>query len=98
MATSGKALGIVVPTGLEAHEVLRRFPFRLIGRSTFSAQINDRPVFLCISGIGRQAARRAAERLLQLGAEELLSMGFCGALLPELHAGDLITDRLVTVD
>ena len=25
-------------------------------------------------------------------------MGFCGALVPGLHVGDLVTDRIATVD
>jgi nucleoside phosphorylase len=40
----------------------------------------------------------AAARLLAEGAGELVSMGFCGALVPELHVGDLVTDRIATVD
>src|SRR5258706_1813387 len=44
------------------------------------------------------AAVNASERLLASGVQELVSMGFCGALVPQLKVGDLITDRLITVD
>jgi len=69
-----------------------------VGPSLYKAVISDHPVFLCLSGVGCQAAARAAERLVDLGAKELVSGGFCGALVPELHVGDLITDRVMTVN
>ena len=93
-----KTLGIVIPTRWEAGVVLRRFAWQRIGPSLYTAAISGRTVLLCISGVGREAARRAAGRLLAEGAKELASMGFCGALVPELKAGDLVTDRIATVD
>jgi nucleoside phosphorylase len=93
-----RPLGLVIPTRWEAHDVRRRFGFTSIGRNLFHTEINRRPVILCISGVGRQSAAEAAERLLASGAKELVSMGFCGALVPELHVGDLVTDRIATVD
>jgi len=99
MVTSGpKSIGIVIPTRWEASEVLRRFSFRKRGRALYQSDVQGRPVLLCISGVGREAARRAAERLVCEGAGELVSMGFCGALVSELKAGDLVTDRIATVD
>jgi nucleoside phosphorylase len=93
-----KTIGLVIPTRWEAHDVRRRFGFKSIGQNLFRAEINHRSVFLCISGVGRQAAAKAADRLVASGAKELVSMGFCGALVPELHVGDLVTDRITTVD
>jgi nucleoside phosphorylase len=99
MATSGhRSIGIVIPTRWEARKVLRRFPFKSRGRRLYQAAVSGRTVFLCISGVGREAARHAAERLVSEGVGELASMGFCGALIPELHVGDLVTYRIVTVD
>ena len=99
MVTSAfKPLGIVIPTRWEAAEVLRRFAFRKISAGLYKADIHGRPVWLCLSGVGRVAARAAAARLVAEGAAELVSMGFCGALVPELHVGDLVTDRIATVD
>jgi nucleoside phosphorylase len=91
-------LGIVIPTRWEAGAVLGRFGFLPKGNSLYAAVISGRTVLLCISGVGREAARRAAGRLVDKGAKELVSMGFCGALIPELKVGDLVTDRIATVD
>jgi len=93
-----KPLGIVIPTRWEARDILRTFQFESRGLRLYRTAIGGRSVFLCISGVGREAARRAAERLVSGGAGELLSMGFCGALVPDLHAGDLVTQRMATVD
>lgn len=99
MVTSGiKTLGIVVPTRWEAGVVLRRFGFKRTGPSLYKSTVARRSILLCISGVGKEAARRAADRLAGAGATELVSMGFCGALVPELHVGDLVTDRIATVN
>src|SRR5262245_50452326 len=94
----GKTLGVVIATRFEAREILRRRPFRRIGSGLYEGSLNNRRILLAISGTGREAARRAAERLFSQGAGELISMGFCGALTPALGAGDLVTDRIATTD
>jgi len=99
MATSViKPLGIVIPTRWEAAEVLRRFAFRKISTALYKTDFHGRSIWLCLSGVGRAAARVAAARLVAEGAGDLVSMGFCGALIPELRVGDLVTDRIATVD
>jgi adenosylhomocysteine nucleosidase len=45
---------------------------------------------LAISGMGAQAAARAAEALVAAGAQGLLSFGLAGALDPQLGAGALV--------
>jgi len=98
MGTSAtKPIGLIIPTRWEAAEVFRRFAFRKISAALYKADIHGRPVWLCLSGVGREAARLAAARLVAEGAGELVSMGFCGALVSELHVGDLVTDRLAAV-
>jgi len=96
--SENKPLGIVIPTRWEAKDVLRHFEFKRVASSLFRASIHDRTVLLCIAGVGRDAAVRASVRLVASGAHELVSMGFCGALVPELHVGDLITHRVITVN
>ncbi len=59
-------------------------------------QNGERSGYLCISGVGSEAARQAAYRLCALGVGELVSAGFCGALIPELQVGDLVSERLAT--
>ena len=99
MATSVvKPVGIIIPTRWEAGVVLRRFGFKRIGTSLYTSLISNQKILLCISGVGREAARKAAGRLVDHGAAELVSMGFCGALVPGLRVGDLVTDRIATVD
>ncbi|HYM06775.1 MAG TPA: hypothetical protein VEU11_09460, partial [Terriglobales bacterium] len=52
---------------------------------------NDRAVLVC-SGIGPEAARRAAEAIINLYAPVLVqSAGFAGALDPTLKVGTVLT-------
>src|SRR5262249_8942568 len=99
MATSaGKTVGLVIPTSWEAGDVLRRFDFRRARRGWWRAGVEGCLVYAKISGGGRKAAARAADQLVAEGAGEIVSMGFCGALSPKLRIGDLVTDRIATVD
>ena len=45
---------------------------------------------LIVSGLGRDNANRAAQKLIEEGANCLVSFGCAGALSPELKPGDLI--------
>ncbi len=47
-------------------------------------------VYLCLSSIGYDAASQAAEKLLDLNINALISWGVAGALDPTLESGDLI--------
>jgi len=96
--SGNSAIGLVIPTSWEARDILRHYGFKSVGQSLFKAEIKGRPVWVCVSGVGREPARGAANRLVSSGATILVSVGFCGALVPELHVGDLITDRLISVD
>ena len=91
-----KSIGIVIATRWEAAGVLKTFGFRKIGKGLYQTPGGDPTVYVCISGVGKEAARSAAYRLCALGAGELVSAGFCGALVAELQVGHLVTERLVT--
>ena len=94
-----RPLGLVIPTRWEAHEIFRQFQFKRVKpKDLFRADIAGQEVIACLSGVGRQAAAQAADRLVAAGAKELVSMGFCGALIPNLKVGDLVTDRIISVD
>jgi nucleoside phosphorylase len=54
---------------------------------------NDR--LLAISGMGPQAAARAAQALVAAGAQGLLSFGLAGALDPRLQAGALLLPHTI---
>lgn len=47
-------------------------------------------IYLCLSGIGYDAASQAAEKLLDLNINALISWGVAGALDAALESGDLI--------
>jgi len=91
-----KPIGFVIPTRLEARTILKRFSFCRIARDTYEATVHGHPVWILISGVGAERARAAAEALYQRGAGLLVSAGFCGALIPTLRVGDLITERIAT--
>jgi len=91
-----KPLGIVIATRWEAAPILKAFGFRKIGKGLYQSPEGNSATYLRISGVGKEAARQAAYRLCALGVGELVSAGFCGALVPELQVGDLVTHRLAT--
>lgn len=91
-----KPIGIVIATRWEARELLRRFGFSKVESNLYEARARGRRLLLMISGVGMEAARRASGRLIAAGAGELISMGFCGALVPELRVGDVVRQRIAT--
>src|SRR4051794_6210899 len=93
-----KTIGIVIPTRWEAKDILARFNLRKDGDGFYQGTVGGRPVIVSVSGVGKAAASQAANRLVSAGAKVLVSMGFCGALVPSLQIGDLITHRIATVD
>jgi nucleoside phosphorylase len=94
-----KSIGLVVPTRWEAGPILRHLKMRLIAKNLFGVKQKDQTVWLRISGVGRENARQAADRLcVNQTVDILASVGFCGALVPTLKVGDIIRDRMVTVD
>jgi adenosylhomocysteine nucleosidase len=58
-----------------------------------------RDVAIRVSGVGRTAARAAAEQLLDLRPSLVIAAGFCGALKPSLRVGDVVkSPHILTVD
>jgi nucleoside phosphorylase len=91
-----KNIGLVCATRFEAGPILRAFKFRYTARNLFGFRRNDKTVWLVICGIGMEAARAASYKLCDMGVNELVSVGYCGALSPELNVGDVVTDRVAT--
>ncbi len=83
-------------THWEAAPVLRQFGFKRFKAGLYRADFGGHPLFLAVSGVGKEAARRASDRLCQEGAGVLLSAGFCGALVSELKVGQVLTERVAT--
>ena len=52
-------------------------------------ELNDKTL-LILSGMGRERARQAAQKLAEAGADCLAGFGTAGALAPELRPGDLV--------
>lgn len=50
----------------------------------------QKDIFLCLSGIGFEAASHAAKKLLALRVDALVSWGVAGAIDTSLNSGDLI--------
>jgi adenosylhomocysteine nucleosidase len=53
---------------------------------------------LTVTGMGREHALAGAARLLESGAQALVSFGFAAGLAPRLHAGALVAPRLVVAE
>lgn len=52
-------------------------------------ELNEKTL-LILSGMGRERARQAAQKLVEAGADCLAGFGTAGALAPELRPGDLV--------
>ncbi len=92
-----ETVGLIIPTHVEARAVLKAFQLKREGLF-YKGFIQGYPVRVCISGVGAEGARRAAGALVQEGAKILVSAGFCGALVPGLNVGDIVTERIRSVD
>lgn len=93
-----KTVGLVIPTYWEGKDLFKKFKFQPSRHGLLQAGINGTRVLARISGVGARAAAKAAQTLVEAGAQELVSVGFCGALIPELKVGDLVTERITSVD
>jgi nucleoside phosphorylase len=92
-------IGLVIPTRWEAAPVVRHFQMRATEKNLFFGRLRDQSIWVRTSGVGREPARVAADRLCKEQQVKMLaSVGFCGALIPELQVGDIVRDRMVTVD
>lgn len=91
-----KQIGLVVATMFEARPILRALNFSNTGEDLYRAQKAGKEIQLIISGIGQERARTASYSLCDAGVKELVSVGYCGALSPSLHVGDLVTHRIAT--
>jgi len=56
----------------------------------YSGQYDGMPVTICSHGVGAPGAAVAFEELIRAGARRIIRVGSCGALQPELRAGDLV--------
>jgi nucleoside phosphorylase len=94
-----KSIGLVIPTRWESGPVVRHLQMRSAGADLFNVTLHERSLWVRVSGVGREKARVAADRLCkEQKVGMLVSIGFCGALIPALNVGDVIRDRMVTVD
>jgi len=63
----------------------------LVGRRSFVGRLGTSPVIAMVGGVGKENARRASAALCDThGATVLLSIGYAGALDPELRRGDIV--------
>jgi len=85
-------LGIIAALPAEARSLLSSIDTHSAISSPF--QLADNSV-LMISGIGADQAAKAATKLIQHGADALLSWGCAGALSGALHPGDLLLPIII---
>ena len=92
-----RVTGIVAALTAEARTLgpLRSHPGPAAAQSHAISTLRDGSL-LIISGMGPQAATRAARALVAAGAGSLLSFGLAGALDPRLQAGATLLPEAVT--
>ena len=66
----------------------------------FRRAARDLPrVSIHVSGVGRQRAKALAEQVVADSPSLVIAAGFCGALVPTLRVGDVVTSpRILSVD
>lgn len=96
-----RPLGIIFALPIEAHTFERRAShtkeFRGQECVVFEGRLANHPITWTISGVGRDAASRAAQLMIDgHRPHTLISAGFAGALAPDLEHGNvLIPDRIL---
>ncbi len=96
-------LGIIFALPIEAHTFERR-----LGNATkyqgqksviYEGHVFDHPVVWTISGVGREAARNAAQLMIDgHQPHTLISAGFAGALAPHLEHGTVLVPERILDD
>ena len=96
-------LGIIFALPIEAHTFERR-----LGNATqyqgqksviYEGHVFDHPVVWTISGVGREAARNAAQLIIDgHQPHALVSAGFAGALAPHLEHGTVLVPERILDD
>jgi len=97
MDTRNRKVALVAALKREVWPVVKRWTAceREFDGRKFTFFENERAVVVC-GGIGADAARRAAEAIIQLyNPTAVESVGFAGALVPELEVGTVIEIKLV---
>jgi nucleoside phosphorylase len=90
-------IAIVAALEREVHRLIRRWTTRDHSHSgrNFRFFEHGEAVLVC-GGIGPTAARRATEAVIALYAPAtVFSVGFAGALVPEMHIADILVPRRV---
>ena len=96
-------LGIIFALPIEAHTFERR-----LGNATkyqgqrsviYEGHVSDHPVVWTISGVGQEAARNAAQLIIDgHQPHTLISAGFAGALAPHLEHGTVLVPERILDD
>jgi adenosylhomocysteine nucleosidase len=59
----------------------------------------QKDIFLCLSGMGYDSARRSSQQLIELGIDALISWGLAGSIDVSLKSGDLLlASNVITND
>ncbi len=96
-----RPLGIIFALPIEAHTFERRLgnATRYQGQRSviYEGHVSNHPVVWTISGVGREAARNAAQLIIDgHQPHTLVSTGFAGALAPHLEHGTvLVPERIL---
>jgi len=90
-----KTIGLICAMPEERKPLTRRFPGiskqQLAGFPAWSFRAGTNRVILVESGIGAMNAAAATTAMLELvKPDTVLNMGFCGALRPGIHTGQLV--------
>jgi nucleoside phosphorylase len=90
-------IAIIAALEREVHPLVKNWNTTVVDyeRRLFTFYESDYAVVVC-GGIGREAARRAAEAaIVKYSPDVIVSAGVAGALVPELHVGETIFPALV---
>lgn len=87
-------IGVVCAILREAKPLIDRYELSQTASKPFAVyqgEINQIPVTLTISGLGKVSAAMATQQLIQqYNASQVINLGICGALDDQLKIGDLV--------
>jgi nucleoside phosphorylase len=98
MTDAPKRIGVLAPMWNELAPLLRPLGLRRAGTGAdapLAGSIGRTEIVALQTGIGPAAASRAAERVLDAGAEGVVVVGIAGAIAPELALGALVVPERV---
>ncbi len=85
-------IAILCPTVWEIRKLIAALDLEKLDRFSYRGSVAGHSVQVLLTGVGKENARRSAEKFIGGGSDLVIATGFAGALREGLGAGDLVLD------